>query len=81
MSKTRRPLTKTKEQIFAVVQLYDSILSYNQKEAMEELDNRIERIKAVFFPGLFEDDILEKTRVDKNEQDGWFYSLSDNPLT
>ena len=37
---------------------------------MEELDNRIERIKAVFFPGLFEDDILEETRVNKNEQDG-----------
>ena len=35
---------------------------------MDDLDNRLERIQAVFFPGLFDDDILAKTRVDEGEQ-------------
>ena len=39
-----------------------------KKGDMDDLDNRLERIQAVFFPGLFDDDILARTRVDEGEQ-------------
>ena len=35
---------------------------------MDDLDNRLQRIQAVFFPDLFDDDILTKSRVNEHEE-------------